>query len=243
MQTAPTVRLISLTSPVSFNPKVRTAEDLITYCARVSSPDREEHKDPTKLLEYCIKHKHWSIFEQASMTVEITCAIYTSMQILRHRSFVFQQMSQRYTTAPSECLYTNYRTQHPTNRQLSVPSTDPELNNQWHELQKLVFETSQHIYEHALGLGVAREIARSILPVSTSTTLMATGNIRSWIHFLEARLYEGAQQEIRDVAEAIRQIFVGEFPIISQALGWTEAVSLTSDTPAGSFPELPTLTN
>jgi thymidylate synthase (FAD) len=237
--THPEVRLISLTSPVSFNERITTAEDLITYCARVSSPDRDEHKDPSKLLEYCVKHKHWSIFEQASMTLEITCPLFVATQILRHRSFCFQQYSQRYSTAPNKCFLINHRKPHPTNRQLSVETGEIEFTTLWESMQKLAIDVAFQQYHQALDAGVAREVARSILPVSTATTLMMTGNVRSWIHFLEARLYEGAQKETRDVAEKVQEIFIENFPTVSKALGWY----LTSKTDTDKVPESPQTTN
>ena len=196
------------------------AEKLIAYCARVSSPN-QENPEYAKLLAYCIKHKHWSIFEQASMTVEIETSRMISAQILRHRSFQFQEFSQRYAEAltyvPCEARRQDWK-----NRQNSIDDLSDEVKEAWLEVQERMFEAALQAYQGALAVGIAKECARAVLPMQTATRLYMTGSIRSWIHYLELRTGPDTQLEHREIALAIKDIFVKQLPVVAEALGWTE---------------------
>ena len=209
------VKLVAITKPLVGDGTL-TASDFITFAARVSNPSNQMSLlTAPKLLAYCIKHGHWSIFEQASMTVEIQTSRAISAQIIRHRSFCFQEFSQRY--APSDAYEPfELRTQDSRNRQGSGDSYE----KQWaHDEVKAAVEFSFRTYRKLLQEGVSRETARMVLPLCTQTTLYMTGNIRSWIHYLEQRCAKGTQLEHRRIAEAIRDtIFAVEFPHIHNAL-------------------------
>jgi thymidylate synthase (FAD) len=209
------VKLVAITKPLVGDGNL-TASDFITFAARVSNPSNQMSLlTAPKLLAYCIKHGHWSIFEQASMTVEIQTSRAISAQIIRHRSFCFQEFSQRY--APSDAYEPfELRTQDSRNRQGSGDSYE----KQWaHDEVKAAVEFSFRTYRKLLQEGVSRETARMVLPLCTQTTLYMTGNIRSWIHYLEQRCAKGTQLEHRRIAEAIRDtIFAVEFPHIHNAL-------------------------
>lgn len=193
------------------------AEKTVMYCARVSSPNQEN--DNPKLLSYCIKHGHWSVFEQATMTIEIQTSRAISAQILRHRSFSFQEFSQRYAAVSSFEKY-EARRQDTKNRQNSIDDMS-QADKEWFEYaQDEVTKNAMWHYEEALKRGIAKEQARFLLPMSSSTKLYMTGNLRSWIHYLELRCGNGTQLEHKVIADAIKDIFVRELPIISEALGW-----------------------
>ncbi len=193
------------------------AEKTVMYCARVSSPNQEN--DNPKLLSYCIKHGHWSVFEQATMTVEIQTSRAISAQILRHRSFSFQEFSQRYAAVNSFEKY-EARRQDTKNRQNSIDDMS-QADKEWFEYaQEEVQKSAMWHYEEALKRGIAKEQARFLLPMSASTKLYMTGNIRSWIHYLELRCGNGTQLEHKVIADAIKAVFIKELPIISEALGW-----------------------
>ena len=196
------------------------AEKLIAYCARVSSPN-QENPEYAKLLAYCVKHKHWSVFEQASMTVEIETSRMISAQILRHRSFQFQEFSQRYAEAltyvPCEARRQDWK-----NRQNSIDDLDEDTKKAWAIRQENNFERSMRNYQWALEHGIAKECARAVLPMQTATRLYMTGSIRSWIHYLELRTGPDTQLEHREIALAIKDIFVKQLPVVAEALGWTE---------------------
>jgi thymidylate synthase (FAD) len=204
------VRLISFTLD---------AEKNIAYCARVSSPN-QENPDIAKLIKYCIDHKHFSIFEPAHMTVEIETSRMISAQILRHRSFTFQEFSQRYAEVQDFESY-EARRQDKKNRQNSIDDLSLDVKNEWLRRQEENFERCMQHYSWALSQGIAKECARAVLPMQTETKLYMTGSIRSWIHYLELRCDKDTQREHRDIAKAIEQIFVKEFPVISEALGWS----------------------
>ena len=192
------------------------AEKIIAHCARVSSKNQENEKI-AGLIKYCIKNKHWSIFEQGTMTVEIETSRAISAQILRHRSFTFQEFSQRYAEATEFETY-KARRQDTKNRQNSIDDLT-EFELQWFNIaQSRIQQQSMELYNMALSKGIAKEQARFLLPMSAKTKLYMTGNIRSWIHYLQLRTEEGTQKEHRDIAEKIKEIFINEFPIISEAL-------------------------
>lgn len=210
-----TVKLVAITKPLVGDGNM-TASDFITFAARVSNPSNQMSLlTAPKLLAYCIKHGHWSIFEQASMTVEIQTSRAISAQIIRHRSFCFQEFSQRYAPI-DEAEPVELRTQDLKNRQASGDTYAQDwAMDAIAKSVDLAFKT----YRQLLQEGVSRETARMVLPLCTQTTLYMTGNIRSWIHYLEQRCAKGTQLEHRRIAEAIRDtIFAVEFPHIHNAL-------------------------
>jgi len=204
------VRLISVTPE---------AEKLVAYCARVSSPTQDNPKI-NKLIEYCIQHKHWSIFEMANMVVEIITSRALAQQILRHRSFSFQEFSQRYAQAQA-FEQVQPRRQDTKNRQNSIDDLEPETRD-WFELaHQNIITRANELYQEALAKNIAKESARFLLPLCTQTKLYMNGNIRSWIHYIQLRTGHGTQLEHQEIAVKIREIFTQQFPIISTALEWT----------------------
>ena len=197
------------------------AEKLIGYIARVSNPKNQENPEVAGLLRYCIKHGHWSIFEQASMTVEIETTRGIAAQILRHRSFTFQEFSQRYADTnllADEIPMFDLRHQDTKNRQ---NSTDHVPYNKKKDLEYKIaehFVEAMDLYNELLGNGIAKECARFVLPLATPTRLYMTGTVRSWIHYIQLRGGHGTQKEHMDIAHAIEDIFIKEFPITSEAL-------------------------
>jgi len=193
------------------------AEALILKMARVSSPN-PDNPDPG-LLRYLIRHKHWSPFEMAGMCVKIETERDISAQICRHRSFSFQEFSQRYAS-PEPAEIPNLRKQAAKNRQSSTDDFDPGKRAVLEHKMATYIMGSQQMYYQLIDQGVARECARRILPMCTPTTLYMNGTLRSWIHYLEIRTSEDTQLEHRLIAQQISDIFINEFQIISQALGW-----------------------
>ena len=197
------------------------AEKLIGYIARVSNPKNQDNPEVAGLLKYCIKHGHWSIFEQASMTVEIETTRGIAAQILRHRSFTFQEFSQRYADTnllADEIPMFDLRHQDTKNRQ---NSTDDVPYNKKKDLEYKIaehFVEAMDLYNELLGNGIAKECARFVLPLATPTRLYMTGTVRSWIHYIQLRGGHGTQKEHMDIAHAIEDIFIKEFPITSEAL-------------------------
>tara|TARA_S200000501_G_scaffold339069_1_gene346374 strand:- start:571 stop:1203 length:633 start_codon:yes stop_codon:yes gene_type:complete len=197
------------------------AEKLIGYIARVSNPNNQDNPQVAGLLKYCIKHGHWSIFEQASMTVEIETTRGIAAQILRHRSFTFQEFSQRYADTnllAEEIPMFDLRHQDTKNRQ---NSTDDVPYNKKKDLEYKIaehFVEAMDLYNELLASGIAKECARFILPLATPTRLYMTGTVRSWIHYIQLRGGHGTQKEHMDIAHAIEDLFIKEFPITSEAL-------------------------
>ena len=210
------VKLVSLTKPHIEG--LKTAEDLISYCARVSNPSNQMNTETApRLLKYLINHKHWSPYEMVSMTVEIKTSRAIAAQILRHRSFSFQEFSQRYSQSTSfEDI--EWRLQGKTNRQVGDEEVDlsPELKDE----VDTTLATCKELYDKLIEKGLAKECARMVLPLTTSTTLFMSGTIRSWIHYLDLRTKEDTQKEHRTIAEEIKKIFIKEFPVTSCALNW-----------------------
>jgi len=192
------------------------AEEIVVYCARVSSPN-QSFRDPERLLNYCAKHKHWSIWEQADMTVEITTSRAISAQLIRHRSFCFQEFSQRYAETQGY-QFPEARGQDPHNRQASLHNVSQGDQNWWERETTTALLHADSIYKEALKRGIARESARMILPMCTETKLYMKGNARSWIHYLEVRNGPETQEEHRGIAVAIQELFVQQFPITARAL-------------------------
>ena len=218
----PEVKLISVTPD---------AEKHMAYCARVSNPANQENEKFSGLLKYCIQHQHWSIFEQATMTVEINTTRGLAAQILRHRSFTYQEFSQRYadTNLLSKTIpLPELRRQDAKNRQNSIDDIPDYL-----KLTLVHFEHAQHLYNRLLEKGVAKECARFVLPLATPTRLYMTGSVRSWIHYIDLRSSHGTQKEHMEIAELVRCIFTCQFPAVSEALGWTrEGCSECVDAPS-----------
>ena len=218
-------KLISITEP--WLPELvranATAEDLIVYTARVSNPDNQLNLESApRLLNYLIKNHHWSPFEMVDMTVEIKTSRAIAAQIRRHRSFSFQEFSQRYSAA-TEFEPVEIRRQADKNRQSSSEIFDPMVDYYGDEhkasiLAEMHLRDSQQLYNNLLAAGVAKEIARMFLPLTTQTTLYMKGSIRSWIHYLQIRLDDHTQREHRLIAESIRGIFTEQFPNISEAI-------------------------
>ncbi len=214
------VRLIAVTNPlIEIQNEKLSPEGLIAYCARVSSP-HQETLDYEKLLAYCIKNRHWSIFEMVDMTVEIITSRAISPQILRHRSFVFQEFSQRYAKVQDFEDYTPRR-QDIKNRQHSINDLDKSTVDWFSDTQEEIRALCVEKYGEALEKGIARECARMLLPLNTQTKLYMKGSVRSWIHYIEVRTDSSTQKEHRDIAEAVRKIFIAEFPVTASALGWS----------------------
>jgi thymidylate synthase (FAD) len=196
------------------------AEKLMIYIARVSSP-KQDNPEYAKLLKFCIKHGHWSVFEHAHMTVEINTSRALTQQIIRHRSFCFQEFSQRYAgVGEGGVKFYSARRQADKNRQSSVDDM-PEDDIMWFiEEQRTMWREAHDVYEKALERGIAKECARFVLPMNTQSRIYMTGNARSWIHYLELRTRPNVQKEHRDIAMAILDIFVEHFPYIGEAMGW-----------------------
>jgi thymidylate synthase (FAD) len=200
------------------------AEKMMAYIARVSNPSNQQNENYSGLLKYCIKHNHWSVFEQSSMTLEIETTRGLAAQILRHRSFTFQEFSQRY--ADTKLLDTqipvpDLRSQDTKNRQNSNDDIPQEKKEEYQALIARHFEDSMNLYNALLDEGVAKECARFVLPLATPTRLYMTGSCRSWIHYINLRSAHGTQREHMDVVEKARSIFVEQFPSVSEALDWT----------------------
>jgi len=207
------VELISLTPD---------AEKTMAYIARVSNPKNQENEDYSKLLSYCIKNEHWSVFEQSFMTLQIETNRGIAAQILRHRSFTFQEFSQRYadSTQLGNIPIPELRRQDFKNRQNSIPDLPDDLKKRFNEKIGLHFQAASELYEDLLAEGVAKECARFVLPLATPTRLYMTGSVRSWIHYIELRSAHGTQKEHMDLVHEVRQIFKQQFPICSNALNW-----------------------
>lgn len=199
------------------------AEATIIYIARVSSPENQNNSKIAGLIKYCIEHQHWSIFEQAFMTLEIETSLAIATQILRHRSFTFQQFSARYSD-PTQMGFESieWRLQAEKNRQSSLDTADPQTVAELDETWQMILEDIQNFYDYAISIGIAKECARFVLPTCTNTKLYVSGNIRSWIHYLQLRTGEDTQLEHRLVALEAQKIFTEQLPIISDALDWKE---------------------
>ena len=207
------VKLVSITPD---------AEQLMAYIARVSNPSNQDNEKYAGLLKYCIKHNHWSVFEQSTMTLEIETTRAIAAQILRHRSFTFQEFSQRYaaSTALGDIPLPELRRQDTKNRQNSIDDLD-EFTVQTLQLQMTtLFSSALALYNQMLEDGVAKECARMVLPLCTPTRIYMTGSCRSWIHYINLRSAHGTQKEHMVIAEACRKVFTEQFPAVSEALEW-----------------------
>lgn len=198
------------------------AEKHIAFCARVSNPNNQDNEKFSGLLKYCIKNQHWSIFEQAFMTLEITTNRGIAAQILRHRSFTFQEFSQRYASTDflGEIELPELRRQDDKNRQNSIDDLDPELIDKLERQMVTLFSSANSLYQQMLSAGVAKECARFVLPLATPTRIYMTGSIRSWLHYIDLRSSNGTQKEHMDIANNCKEIFVEQFPSIAEAMEW-----------------------
>ncbi len=207
------VKLVSITPD---------AEQTMAYIARVSNPSNQDNEKYSGLLKYCIKHNHWSVFEQSSMTLEIETTRAIAAQILRHRSFTYQEFSQRYaaSTALGDIDLPELRKQDLKNRQNSTDDLDPEIVEKLNKQMITLFSSSKALYEQMLSQGVAKECARMVLPLATPTRIYMTGSCRSWIHYINLRSAHGTQKEHMEIAEGCRKVFTEQFPAVSEALEW-----------------------
>ena len=198
------------------------AEKMMAYIARVSNPSNQDNEKFAGLLKYCIKHQHWSVFEQSSMTLEIETTRAIAAQILRHRSFTFQEFSQRYASSNDlgDIDLPELRKQDLKNRQNSTDDLDPELVEKLNKQMITLFSSAKSLYTQMLEQGVAKECARMVLPLCTPTRIYMTGSCRSWIHYINLRSAHGTQKEHMLIAEACRKVFTEQFPAVSEALGW-----------------------
>ena len=199
------------------------AEKTMGYVARVSNPNNQENPEVAGLLRYCIKHNHWSVFEQAHMTLEIETTRGIAAQVLRHRSFTFQEFSQRY--ADSSMLATNIpmfqlRRQDTKNRQNSIDDVDEFTKQELEIAIHRYFSEAMDLYQQMLRLGIAKECARFVLPLATPTKIYMTGSVRSWIHYIDLRSAHGTQKEHMDIANDAKRVFCEQFPICAEALEW-----------------------
>ena len=194
----------------------------MAYIARVSNPKNQDNSDFTKLLGYCIKHEHWSVFEQAYMTLQIETTRGIAAQILRHRSFTFQEFSQRYADSRElgEIPIPELRRQDSKNRQNSISDLSEEVINKFNEKIKLQFTLNKKLYEEMLEAGIAKECARFVLPLATPTRIYMTASCRSWIHYINLRTGHGTQKEHMNIAQECKYIFSQVYPVVASALNW-----------------------
>lgn len=198
----------------------KSAQDIISYVARVSNPNNQmSFATGSKLIKYCITNEHWSIFEHAFVTVEIKTSRAIAAQILRHRSFTFQEFSQRYAAAFDKVTY-EARRQDVKNRQNSIDDMSAEDKQWFIDAQNEVWTLAKARYDEAIARGVAKEQARFLLPLNTATTIYMSGSVRSWIHYIQLRSGNGTQKEHADIANACKSIIASRFPDVSQALEW-----------------------
>jgi len=210
----PQIKIISVTPD---------AEKTIAYVARVSNPQNQDNEKFAGLLRYCIKHGHWSVFEQAFMTLEINTTRGLAAQILRHRSFTYQEFSQRYQDVShirEDIPLPELRSQDEKNRQNSIDDVDPAVVEKFNKKMRAHFNASIDLYKMMLHEGIAKECARFVLPLATPTRLYMTGSVRSWIHYIELRSAHGTQKEHMDLVENVRSVFKEQFPTVSEALEW-----------------------
>ena len=215
--------MTTMDTPIKVVSVTPDAEKTIAYVARVSNPANQENEKFAGLLRYCIQHGHWSVFEQAFMTVEINTTRGLAAQILRHRSFTYQEFSQRYQDVShirEDIPLPELRSQDEKNRQNSIDDVDPEVVERFNKEMRSHFDKSIDLYKSMLHAGIAKECARFVLPLATPTRLYMTGSCRSWIHYINLRSAHGTQKEHIDLVEEVRKIFVEQFPDVSQALDW-----------------------
>ncbi|MHC3067898.1 FAD-dependent thymidylate synthase [Klebsiella pneumoniae] len=217
------VRLIALSQPVGLD-GVQTAEELVAYCARVSNPSNQANHDTApRLLSYLVRNHHWSPFEMAHAVIEVVTTRDIARQILRHRSFSFQEFSQRYAAVQDDAVIREARLQDAKNRQNSVEVDDAELRVWWQEKQQLIASQTQLAYEAALERGIAKEVARAVLPEGlTPSRLYMAGPVRSWIHYIQLRAGNGTQKEHCEIAVKCRDELLKVMPSLKEILDATQ---------------------
>jgi len=198
------------------------AEKNMAFVARVSNPSNQTNENFSGLLAYCIKHQHWSVFEQAHMTLEIETTRAIAAQILRHRSFTFQEFSQRYAKSNElgEIQLPELRRQDVKNRQNSIDDLDEKVIDKLNRQMITLFSSAESLYKQMIEEGVAKECARMVLPLCTPTRIYMTGSVRSWIHYINLRSAHGTQKEHMEIAESCKDVFKEQFPVVSEALEW-----------------------
>ena len=208
------VKLISVTPD---------AEKMMAYVARVSNPNNQENPNYAKLLSYCIKHNHWSVFEQAFMTLELETTRGVAAQVLRHRSFTYQEFSQRYADSSmlaDQIPMFDLRRQDTKNRQNSIDDIDPFVKQEFEIKIRRHFDEAMVLYQSMLDCGIAKECSRFVLPLATPTRIYMSGSCRSWIHYINLRTANGTQKEHMDLAEGCKKVFIEQFPTCAEALEW-----------------------
>ena len=208
------VKLISVTPD---------AEKMMAYVARVSNPNNQENPNYAKLLGYCIKHNHWSVFEQSFMTLELETTRGVAAQVLRHRSFTYQEFSQRYADSSmlaEQIPMFDLRRQDTKNRQNSIDDIDPFVKQEFEIKIRRHFDEAMVLYQSMLDQGIAKECSRFVLPLATPTRIYMSGSCRSWIHYINLRTANGTQKEHMDLAEGCKKIFIEQFPTCAEALEW-----------------------
>src|SRR4030042_59921 len=213
------VRLIAFTQPIELE-GVRTGEELVAYCARVSNPaNQANHETAPRLLNYLVRNQHWSPFEMAHAVIEINTTRDIARQILRHRSFSFQEFSQRYAEVVADPVLREARLQDTTNRQNSTPAHDAQLRAWWDDQQAWLAEQATKVYQDALNQGIAKEVARAVLPEGlTPSRLYMSGSVRSWIHYIQLSAGNGTQQEHREIAVMCKLALLHVMPSIKEIL-------------------------
>ena len=210
-------------TPIKLISVTPDAEKHMAYCARVSNPNNQENEKFSGLLRYCIKHQHWSIFEQASMTLEINTTRGVAAQVLRHRSFTYQEFSQRYADSSllSETIpLPELRRQDTKNRQNSIDDVDAFVKQEFEIKMRKHFDEGMKLYKEMLDADIAKECARFVLPLATPTRIYMTGTVRSWIHYIDLRSANGTQKEHMDIANGAKEIFCEQFPAVAEAMEW-----------------------
>ena len=215
--------MMTTDTPIKLVSVTPDAEQHMAYVARVSNPKNQDSDKFSGLLKYCIQHGHWSVFEQAFMTVEINTTRGLAAQILRHRSFTYQEFSQRYADVShirEDIPLPELRSQDLKNRQNSIDDVDPAKVETFNKEMREHFDKSIDLYKKMLHAGIAKECARFVLPLATPTRLYMTGSVRSWIHYINLRSAHGTQKEHINVVEEVRKIFKEQFPTVAEALQW-----------------------
>ena len=208
------VKLISVTPD---------AEKMMAYVARVSNPNNQENPNYAKLLGYCIKHNHWSVFEQAFMTLELETTRGVAAQVLRHRSFTYQEFSQRYADSSmlaDQIPMFDLRRQDTKNRQNSIDDIDDYVKQEFEIKIRRHFDEAMVLYQSMLDAGIAKECSRFVLPLACPTRIYMTGSVRSWIHYIDLRSANGTQKEHMDIALGAKEIFCEQFPAVAEAMEW-----------------------
>ena len=212
------VKLISVTPD---------AEKMMAYVARVSNPNNQENPNYAKLLGYCIKHNHWSVFEQAFMTLELETTRGVAPQVLRHRSFTYQEFSQRYADSSmlaDQVPMFDLRRQDTKNRQNSIDDIDPFVKQEFEIKVRRHFDEAMVLYQSMLDSGIAKECARFVLPLATPTRIYMSGSCRSWIHYINLRTANGTQKEHMDLAEGCKKVFIEQFPTCAELLSGSKYI-------------------